>query len=85
MHASSRFFVAAISISFAILSGCGVRTPLDIGMDGSVPFDPDSARPDGGRPDGGACRTSADCNDGRFCNGAEACLCLLYTSPSPRD
>lgn len=77
-------------------AGCGVRTPLSVDRDGSVPPMPlsdagrDAGRDSGdtGLPDGGSCIIALDCNDGRFCNGLELCVggrCVAGTVPSCDD
>jgi hypothetical protein len=84
----SRFRVSSLCL-FALvgaLLGCGARTPLTDGTeDGSVPGR--DASSDGGGRDGGpgrdagpgsdlgpiGCRSDAECDDGRGCNGPERC------------
>ena len=77
-RAITSLWLAALCVGLSAASGCGTRTPLTIGMDGSVPpgrdaglFDASITRPDAVVI---ACRSDGECDDGLRCNGVEACI-----------
>ncbi len=84
--------VACLSLLSFTIVGCGVRTGLLVGQGGGDA----GPRPDTGAFDarvdapfdGGACRTTADCDDGRTCNGFEECAggsCVRGPMPDCND
>jgi hypothetical protein len=80
MHPAVRFAIALCLVA----AGCGVRTPLDLGMDGSVVPNRDAGRDTGSM----RCTSPAECNDGLMCNGTESCVggrCVLGMPPACDD
>jgi hypothetical protein len=73
MHMTKTPISILFSAALAMTAGCGPGGGADAGRDAplpDVPMAPTDAGPDGGPP---PCVTDAECDDGLFCNGAEAC------------
>ncbi|HJL33802.1 MAG TPA: hypothetical protein RMI62_32220, partial [Polyangiaceae bacterium LLY-WYZ-15_(1-7)] len=82
-HAFTPLRLALLAL---LVAACG-RSPLSTFEDGAAPR-PDGGTVDGGTVDGGSCTSAADCDDGLFCNGAEACIagaCVAGAPPSCDD
>ncbi|MBX3273265.1 MAG: hypothetical protein KF729_23585 [Sandaracinaceae bacterium] len=93
MRLVNRPLRSALLVPALLLVACGARTSLDEPTDGR-PLDAGTARDggsvDAGRTDGGggvdAAICGTPCDDGRFCNGVEACdpiLASCVPGPAP--
>ncbi len=82
-------FTSCLGVLTASVAGCGVRTALEIHADaGDAGTRPDAFGRDMGPPppmDAGSCTSDFQCDDGRLCDGVEACVGGRCQSGPPLD
>ncbi|MDH5493752.1 MAG: hypothetical protein OEY14_17495 [Myxococcales bacterium] len=85
---SGTLAMSALVLMLGVSWGCGRTDPTP------VHWGADAARPDGGAPDAAmpdasedalVCARDAQCDDGRFCNGAERCVMGACVTGAPES